>query len=296
MFFDNNGNQKKWLVVLGIFLPILLTLWGLKISINSADNSESIGKLATLVKNSKEQIDTLSYLIKSSQQQINYLQKIYIATDSTNKSTSSLRQLPTKLTHLGQTIDTLSYVLTKETKKLESSYSSLNKSYDLLMEQQKSYLDKISKVVELTNKQISDLENNNKIINTELTRRAKAEVTAYFKRVDNKYYIDKINVSNLGNIEFDIENLYISIMNLDFVAEDIKQQGDSVCLTQYRPKLFAFKLQCTPKRVNQGLSAEITFQSGCYFLSNNIDMTYRLTYTNKYENKTIDDRPKLVLR
>jgi predicted nucleic acid-binding Zn-ribbon protein len=164
-FFENNGSQRKWLVLFSIFIPLivsaLLSFWGIEISKASADNKEQLGILTALMKNSKGQIDTLSNLVKNSQRQIDFLQKIYIATDSTNKSTSNLKELPSKLSQLGQTIDTLNYTLLKETKRLEQSYSSLNKNYDNLIDQQKIYLDKITKVVELTNEQINKLDKNN---------------------------------------------------------------------------------------------------------------------------------------
>lgn len=86
-FFDHNGNQRKWLILFGIFIPLVATIafswWGINISKASADN--------------REQIDALTGLMKESRQQVGLLQKNFIATDSTNKSTTSLKEIPSKL-------------------------------------------------------------------------------------------------------------------------------------------------------------------------------------------------------
>ena len=186
IFFDHNGNQRKWLVLFGIFIPLIvsafLSYWGIVISKASADNKEQIEKLTSLVTNSKGQIDTLSNLVRNSQQQIDFLRKIYLATDSTNKSTSNLKELPSKLSRLGQTIDTLNYSLLRETKKLDYSYNTLNKNYDQLISQQKEYLDKFRNVIELTNKEVEQLTKNNQELNKKLNRRAKPNLLAIIKK------------------------------------------------------------------------------------------------------------------
>jgi hypothetical protein len=283
-FFDRNGHQRHWFVILGVLLPIVLTIvfsiWGMKISYDSANNTA--------------QIDSIGKLIIKSQDQVYLLQKIFIATDSTNKATTSLKELPNKIARLGSTLDTLNFTLVQETKRLEKSYGALNTNYDLLIEQQKGYLDKISRVVELTNTQIKELEKNNQIVNEELTRRANIQVFAIIRRVGNKNFIEKIRIANTGNIECDVENLYIVISNKDFVSSDTSKQDSKVCMELYKPNTYSFKKDCTPRRVNKGLTIDISFPFGCYFTSDKLDIQYRLTYSNKYENNTIDGRPTLT--
>jgi hypothetical protein len=120
-------------------------------------------------------------------------------------------------------------------------------------------------------------------------------VTVFVKNFDNKHYLDRVLVENVGNIECDIENLYITILNNDFKCSDSLAQIDNNCFKLYKPTVYVYKRECSPRRVNQGFSSEITFQKGCYFLSNTLDISYNLTYSNKYENETIVERPKLLL-
>jgi hypothetical protein len=72
MLFDKKGNQSKLLVLFGIFAPlitsIIFSVWGLKLTINSDKD--------------RQQIDTLT-------KQLQVLQKIYIASDSTNNCLKS---------------------------------------------------------------------------------------------------------------------------------------------------------------------------------------------------------------
>jgi hypothetical protein len=278
-FFDEEGNQKKWFVVLGVLLPIILTVvfsvWGIRISIESENN--------------REQIDTLSNLARKSQQQIDFLQKIYIVSDSTNKSTARLKELPDKISILNSTLDSLNVLLAKETKRLGRSYSELNSNYDILIRQQKDYLDKISRVVDLTNQQIIELQKNNAMINQEFSRRSVVAVMGKINDEDHKRYIVEFVVYNLGQIEFDIETLDFKITNLDFncvgnphpnVDHDLIYMKDS--------NLFRLTNNGLAKtKVNVGRGVSVRFQGGCYIPSGEYSVEFSITYSNKYESKTI---------
>ncbi len=69
-FFDSQGQQKKWFVVFGVFLPlvisILFSVWGTWISIKSYD-------LSLESNNNRDQIDTLKVIIDQLHQQNNLL-------------------------------------------------------------------------------------------------------------------------------------------------------------------------------------------------------------------------------
>src|ERR1700752_1678491 len=107
--FFKDGNQREWIVPFSIFftvlLPVIFSVWGIKLTIDNSNN--------------REQIDTLSRLIQASQHQVDYLQKIYAVSDSTRKSTNGLRDLPGRLASLSATLDTLNFTIGSETKKLE---------------------------------------------------------------------------------------------------------------------------------------------------------------------------------
>mgnify|MGYP001595477665 FL=1 len=78
-FIKKNGEQKHWLTIFsGFYATLIFGIFGLIIIIVSLNNSE----------------------------QIEYLQKIYMASDSTYKATRNLNELPKK-------IEKLSFVLPK---------------------------------------------------------------------------------------------------------------------------------------------------------------------------------------
>jgi hypothetical protein len=274
MLFDKKGNQSKLLILFGIFAPlitsIIFSVWGLKLTINSDKD--------------RQQIDTLT-------KQLQVLQKIYIASDSTSKATMNLKQLPKKFSELSSTLDVLNGTLKKETEKIGKSYDALNDNYASLIKQQKSYLDDISKVTKLTNEQVLALKKNNEAIDIEFSRRADVEVYAVIKRIDTKNYLDRIRISNKGEIECEIGNLDIIILNPDFVCPEINSDG---CLYLFKPSIFKFKNSCTPKQVNKGTPLEIEFIKESYFTSNLLNIQYNLSYSNKYESKSISGVIKLV--
>ncbi len=277
-FFSHDGSQKKWFVVFGVFLPIVLTLifsfWGIKLSIDSSNN--------------REQIDTLSNLIKKSQQQIDFLQKIYVVSDSTNRAASRLKQLPEKISLLSSTLDTLNITLANESRKLGKSYSQLNSNYDVLLKQQKDYLDKISGVVELTNQQITELKANNALINQEFSRRAAVFVTGKIKITGGVSSIESFELFNLGKIEIDIETIDFEFLNNDFVCDKILETGSDPDLLLLSGKTFRINNRGVNKnRVSVGRGLSIRFQHDCYSKTSYL-VKYSLTYSNKYENTTVN--------
>ena len=284
LFFDENGNQKKWLILFGIFIPLLTTIvfsyWGIKISKDSADN--------------KEQIEALTKIITESRQQVGLLQKIFIATDSTNKSSTSLKEIPNKLAKLSSTLDILNFSLLKETKRLENSYLSLNNNYDQLINQQKEYLDKFKNVIDLTNKEIEQLSKNNQELNKKLNKRAKPDLIAVLKKKNNKYYLERFRIQNEGDIELDVESLFITLSNKQLLREDSVTVSDD-CFVYDSSYDFHFKISCTPKRVIPRLPLEMLLTKKYLMLSNYIDIYYTLTFKNDNESPRIDAKAKLVI-
>lgn len=65
-FFDSQGQQKKWFVVFGVLLPLLITIlfsvWGTWISVKSYD-------LSVDASNNHDQIDTMKVIVDKLQQQ-----------------------------------------------------------------------------------------------------------------------------------------------------------------------------------------------------------------------------------
>jgi hypothetical protein len=275
-FFRPNGDQRPGFVLItSLLIPTIFAVWGIRLTYVGLNNTE--------------QIDTLAKLIRQSQRQIDILQKISGASDSTNKSTQTLRELPRKLGELSTVLDTLNFTIGDETKKLESSYNSLNNNYALLITQQKSYLDKISKVVELTNLQISQLQKNNELINNEYSRRGNISVTCSVKKIKDRYYLDLVSIKNEGSIECDVESFLFSIVNKDCNCSDSINKTLDIfrCVDK---NVFVLKInEVDRKRISNGFPMSMSMKSNCSFPSKDIQMVYSLTYTNKYENKTIQN-------
>jgi hypothetical protein len=184
-------------------------------------------------------------------------------------------------------LDVLNGTLRKETEKIRKSYDALNDNYASLIMQQKSYLDDISRLTKLTNEQILALKKNNEAIDIQFSRRANVEVYAIIKTINGKYYFNKVQILNSGNIECDIEDLDIKISNQNF---NCLITMDSDCFTPYPPltsNIYKFKKTCPTKRIINGNEVEIEFPETCYFSENNIDINYKLTYRNQYETETI---------
>lgn len=62
LFFDETNQQRKWFVLFGIFLPLILSIifsvWGTVISVRSYQLSEQESK-------NREQMDTLTNMVKA---------------------------------------------------------------------------------------------------------------------------------------------------------------------------------------------------------------------------------------
>jgi hypothetical protein len=276
MFFDNNGNQRKWLVIFGIFAPLLISaifsIWGIKLTIESDKD--------------RKQVEELTRLVKESQKNFDVLQKIYIASDSTSKSTMNLKQLPKKFSELSSTLDVLNGTLRKETEKIGKSYDALNENYPSLINQQKSYLDNISRITKLTNETIGALKKNNEAIDAEFSRRPNIEITCLIKKIDDKFYLNEVYYNNFGNIECVVESLKIKLSN------------NSVCKETGDENIFDFKKLDTRKYVLlhndfTDMKALVNtvhindFENRCYFTNKDIEIEYTFSYTSKYQSNVL---------
>jgi hypothetical protein len=182
-------------------------------------------------------------------------------------------------------LDTLNFTIGDETKKLESSYNSLNNNYALLITQQKSYLDKISKVVELTNAQISQLQKNNELVNNEYSRRGSISVSCSVKKIKDKYYLDYVNIKNEGSIECDVESFLISIVSKDCNCSDSINKSLDIFQCVDKNNFILKVNDVNRRRISNGFPMGMFMKSNCSFPSKDIQMFYTLTYTNKYETR-----------
>jgi hypothetical protein len=278
-FFDPHGSQKKWFVIFGVFLPILLTIifsyWGIKISLDSANN--------------REEIESLSRLIRESQEQINVLQKIYVASDNTSKSTSKLKELPDKIALLSATLDSLNLTLARETKRVSKSYGQLNETYNSLIKEQKDYLEKISRVVDLTNQEIANLNRNNELVKNEFSRRSKITVSGITHSDSLGLFLDAFVIQNNGDIECQIEVVDFEILNNSFICEG-RTNWNRDWDFQYLKESNIYRLVVVSGQknvVNIGRGLRLRFQTGCYLPQGGYMVRYSITYVNKYESKSV---------
>jgi len=218
------------------------------------------------------------------------LQKIYGVNDSTNKTIQNLKELPQKLSYLGNVLDTLNLTVREETKKLGVTYSKLNISYDEQIAQQKDYLDKIAKVVELTNSQIKLLANNNEIINKEYSRRIDFSAKGIIKKKNGLYYLDHFLLINNGDIECKVIGLAF-VMPDKFICNDslIKSLPDIMLYDKNKNVLkLNTDMPLNREEVNGHESLILNSACGCHFKSKkDIEIIYILSYNNKYESNTI---------
>ena len=278
-FFDPEGNQKKWFVIFGVFLPILLTvifsIWGIRISEDSANN--------------REHIESLSRLIKESQEQVAVLQKIYVVSDNTSKSTSKLKELPEKIALLSSTLDSLNLTLARETKRVSRSYGQLNETYNSLVKEQKDYLEKISRVVDLTNQEIANLNRNNELIKNEFSRRSNITVSGLTHADSAGLFLDAFVIQNNGDIECQIEVVDFEILNNGFICEG-RANWNTGWDFQYLKESNIYRLVVVNGQkniVNIGRGLRLRFQTGCYLPQGGYIVRYSITYVNKYESKSV---------
>ena len=258
-FFYIDGNIQKpefilVTLVLTAVVPILISAWGLKLTSDNSQNREQIG----------------------------VLQKIYTTSENTSKSTQNLKELPNKLSILSSTLDTLNFSLSRETKKLEKSYSELNITYDQLIKQQKEYLDKINSTVELTNEQIRQLEKNNKLIHDEYLRRPKIKISSTLKVKDGKYYIDALYIENTGNIEAKIYKLTVDFDSYGCTCLDsLKWNAGWKHLTKNSYQFNSFWI---PVQAKSDFMVDII--NSCYYNSRKAKIKYQIIYESKYANES----------
>ncbi len=272
VFFDLNGNLRKWLI---LSTALLIPLWGVFLTMRGNDNTE--------------QIDTLTKLITQSQKQLVVLQEISGATDNTSKSIKNLQELPKKLAEFSIVLDTLNSSIGRETKKLGESYATLNKTNLRLNDEQIKYLEKISKVIDLTNAQIKELDKNNKLISAHYSRRANILISASPKKVNGKFYIDEIIVENFGAIECGVKTLVLKIMNKDYVCSDTAKLGTRMFISEGRNN-YRLINDVLYTEIHVGQNMAYGTKNLCPFDNKNIEITYLLTYKNDLENQTIEGR------
>ncbi|MCA6391731.1 MAG: hypothetical protein IM574_06605 [Cytophagales bacterium] len=278
-FFSNDGTQKKWFVVLGVFLPIILTVifsvWGIKISIESANN--------------REQIESLLLLVRESQKQVAVLQSIYEVSENTSESASKLKDLPEKIALLSSTLDSLNLTLSKETKRVSRSYGELNETYNSLIRQQKEYLEKISNVVDLTNQEIASLSRNNELIRNEFSRRSNISVFGVTHLDSLGLVLDAFIIQNSGELECQIEVADFEILNPGFKCEG-RSNPNTNWDFQFIKQSNTYRLtnvNLHKNIVNVGRPLRLRFQNGCFLPQADYIVRYSITYVNKYESKTV---------
>lgn len=284
MLFDKKGNQSKGLILFGIFAPLLISaifsVWGIKLTIESDKD--------------RKQVEELTRLVKESQKNFDVLQKIYIASDSTSKSTMNLKQLPKKFSELSSTLDVLNGTLRKETEKIGKSYDALNDNYASLINQQKNYLDDISKVTKLTNEQVLALKKNNETIDNEFSRRPKINVECLIKNVGGLFYLNSINIQNSGNIECEMENFAIVLSPNAICKDSIDRKNPVFEKVKNVSNGFKLKIHEIQSRKLAVIRTNINFQNDCYFTSRDIVISYFFNYTSKYENNQLSGSASLI--
>jgi len=62
LFFNKENDQRKWLVLFGLFTPLIISIWGLMLTIQA-------NNLARATADNREQIDTLTNMVKELRRQ-----------------------------------------------------------------------------------------------------------------------------------------------------------------------------------------------------------------------------------
>ena len=291
-FFDSNGSQKPFLVLFGIFAPLLVAIafgiWGIKLTYKSIDNTAQIDTLSKLTKETQK-------MAVETQKSVKILEKIYNVSDSTNKLSLNLKKLPEKFSELSSTLDVLNGTLKEETKKINKSYSELNDNYTNLIAQQKSYLEQINGLVKRSNEQITALQKNNEIVNNEFSRRSKVEITFILKKNGGKLFLNKVEFVNIGDIECEMELFRFKIYSENYVCSDSTVKNLTI-FVKNSVGTFDLKIhEIDTHKLNKGVTVFNTFQDACYFNSEETIIGYAFTYSNKYETNTITDIAKIKI-
>ncbi len=95
-FFDSSGQQRKWFVIFGVLLPLILSVlfsvWGTWISIKSynlsvesSNNREQIDTMRVIVDNLRQQNELLIDQNKMIFTQVNQLRKIVVLNENSNE-------------------------------------------------------------------------------------------------------------------------------------------------------------------------------------------------------------------
>ena len=71
MFFNKDGQQKKWLVLFSIFIPTLISIWGIRLTIQSNENRDQIKALTEMTLRISEQNDLLRKSDSTQKEQLN---------------------------------------------------------------------------------------------------------------------------------------------------------------------------------------------------------------------------------
>ena len=274
-YYNKNKTPKDWVLWFTIIVPTALSILGVAISVISYRNNEAIIAL---------------------NKQVQSLNKISNSTQGINDATSKLTVLPAKISALGVALDTLTGSIGNESKKLSTSYHSLISTNEKMLSQQKSYVEKMNKVVDLSTLQVKELEKNNELIKNDFTRRVLFSITALIRKESDKYYMDSILLINSGNIECEIEHFYLTFSSSEFKLTSTPNLF-SIQFHYIDNNRYEMILDPTNKKLVKGLAKLLSsFYTTCYFNTSSPVIKYQLAYTNRYESNTIFGSSQIVVR